>query len=481
MAFLPKRQETQNQTGAPALSGDLAQSFSSNAASAPTRGGGGNSTNTSSPGAVPSAPWGNISEYLRANQGQSGQLAGKIAGGLTDLYGKTTGDINQTGQNFQGLVDQNKVSYDSGLVENAANDPTRFVQNQGDVDKFKRIYNANYGGPASFSQSDDYAKLQGDVQKAQERAGLANQGYAGIQQLVGGFQKNPTQGIRSLDTLLLQQDPNNAQTIRNAATPFQGLKDFLLGKSTTLDKSATDAAQETADAKQQAQERFIGEQGAVKQFENRINQQLQDAAQKKETYNTNVAQNKILAQPIDTAVKNFINRNPWIFAGQAFKNPADAINAAKEIMKDPTLASVASQDDFATDAALQQLIDSQIGLNDAESSQAGTFGAVPESALIDQRQLANKAAEDAFERMYRTGAAGGTSYYGQATPYKQMKDLYGNFFDSIDPYSDDINASSYGNWAQLPTYNLNQSITSPVIQRYLAHPDKANSYYINRI
>lgn len=387
MAFLPDAQD-QSQTGTqqtnqnpvvptiPSLQGTGGPSTGA--------GTGAGQTNTASPGAAPSAPWQNITTYLQANAPQANQVANTIAGNLTNQYNTANQAISDAGTNFTGQINSANVAENKDMLNAASTDPTKFASDPNNVTAFQKQYNANYGGPADFSHSSDFANIQNQVIQANQQAALAGQGESGLATLMQQAEKNPTQGITDLDTLLLQQDPNNYQTVQNAAAPFSNLAGALSGQQTTLDQLAQQAAQGTAQTKQDYQNAFIGPNGVVPGFQSDLNSRLQGASKQTSDYNNSMS--NILAQlgagkPI-TPQQSFAidpggalqNLMPYGGNGAVFTdmvgNGFPGVNPGMLAqyytphpqLNQPGLGNIETNDDVAKGQALNQLLGSDQGI-----------------------------------------------------------------------------------------------------------------------
>ncbi len=293
MAFLSQTQDQQNQQGQqqnqiptvpqiPSLQGTSGGSAG--------QGAGTGSTNTASPGGAPSSPWQNITGYLNANAGQAGSVANTIAGNLGTQYNNANQGIQQANQNFGQQIESARVPYNATAASQAAANPTQYASDPNNVAAFQKMFNANYSGPQNFSGTSDYSNLQSQVQKAQQQAALVNQGTPGLmtllQQAESANGKNPTQGVTALDSLLLQEDPNNFATLATAAKPFAGLTDYLGQTQTGLDTAAQNAAKEAAATQSQVQNQFIGQGGVVPTYQQKLNDELQAASKQATGYNT---------------------------------------------------------------------------------------------------------------------------------------------------------------------------------------------------
>lgn len=219
----------------------------------------------------------NLSNYLEANKGQrfGDRVAGKVEG-VANEADQTTQDSSQQ---FRQRADQGAVQYDSDLAGRAANDSANFVTNQGDVDKFKKMRDAQYGGPNSFADASDlYTQTQQKVDKAQQ-VGKAAQNESGRFALLDQFFKRPDygRGQKSLDNLLIQNDPNARPRIEAAAQQGLSAKDRMAQAVQANNEYAQRRLADTAATKQQIQNQFMGEQGAFPLLQQQLNQRALDA------------------------------------------------------------------------------------------------------------------------------------------------------------------------------------------------------------
>lgn len=225
-------------------------------------GGGGETMAQGSGGAKPSRSdrFQNLNDYIGANEGA--QFGQQFAGKVNENVDKA-GVAQQSGENeFKGAVDKNTVKEDKDLVNSALSDaygfttkpkkggtteegvpkaepaiakvPQGLVSGQTNtyedltpeerIGKFQQQLNANYGGPTSLSSTPDiYSRIQGATQKAQDTAKAAQSEPGRFALLDEYFGRNasdrPTDyslGQKSLDNLLVQQDPQAQQSIQQA-------------------------------------------------------------------------------------------------------------------------------------------------------------------------------------------------------------------------------------------------------------------------
>jgi len=459
MAFLPQDQQDTTQQGQqqnqvpavpqiPTLQGTSGPTASSSS--------GTGSTNTASaPGAAPSAPWQNISSYLNANAGQAGNVADTIAGNLQSQYNTANQGIQQAQQNFGQQIESARVPLNSDVATRAAQTPGQFVQNPNDVAAFQKMFNASYGGPQDFSHTQDYSDLQGKVLAAQKQASLVNQGTPGLmtllQQAEGANGANPTQGVTALDSLLLQEDPNNFTKVSDAAKPFGSLTDYLSSTQQGLDTAAQNAAKEAAATQSSLQNQFLGQGGVAPSFQNKLNQELQGAVGKAKDYNQTIADTiaaLAAGQPLQNTYPNWVQSNidpsgtlqalnPYGTGGGIFQNMlgngfpgvapgmlAQFYNAPKQL-NTPGLENVMTPQELADAQALNQLLGQSAV---AAPTQLGQQFQVPQGYGSFDSKAATQALYDTL--------------MNDQSALPQMNDL------QLDSYLNDIH--TLGSWLGMP-------------------------------
>lgn len=163
------------------------------------------STNASASGETPGR-FADLSEYLRVNDDQNfgSQLASKVGEDINQAQ-STLGNVEQ---DFRGRVDANTVRDDAGLINQVQSAPQSI-----DQDQFARLRDAQYGGPSSLSETPDlYSQSQSASQTATSRANASKTEPGRFALLDNYFGRpNYTQGEKSLDNLLVQNDTDSQQ------------------------------------------------------------------------------------------------------------------------------------------------------------------------------------------------------------------------------------------------------------------------------
>lgn len=205
-----------------------------------------------------SGQFADLSNYLRINQPQNfgTQLAGKVG---SDIQNEGNA-IDQTGQEFKSRADQATVQANPDLVARATGDQAAdFAADKANVDAFQKQMKASYAGPTSFSDASDlFNTATGAAQTATQKAD-AGQSESGRFALLNDYFGNPTytQGQKSLDNLLVQNDPNAQQAFDQMKQNAQGVAD----KEKTVESSSNaygSAARGTTEATSNAARAALG-------------------------------------------------------------------------------------------------------------------------------------------------------------------------------------------------------------------------------
>lgn len=360
----------------------------------PTGGGAPTSGAGAPPGQATSTQFGSnaskLSDYLKANQDQVKAFGNQVAGNLNTGYNSILDSMNQGFGNFNQQVNQGYAQPNQKLVDQAASNPSEFVKNQGNVDAFKSLYNNQYTGPNNFESSQPYANINDQVNQAVQNTGMLNT-QSGLTSYLNNYLggANKTQGMQNLDTLLLQRSPEARQAISNAAAPYKGLTNMLANKMQEADTNVANAKKSAQDNAASVQNQFIGQGGVIPSFQNDLNQRVSSAQQtaadrikavqdllNNPTYDASSDSTKQalsdlgltqgqyeqfrgLNFPNTSTTTPQVNYNGYV----TFQNPQAMLNAG----------NVASADDYARAAALQQLTGQDMSgfLNPMNSNLAG--------------------------------------------------------------------------------------------------------------
>jgi hypothetical protein len=203
----------------------------------------------------------NVNDYLDANRTQADTLAGKIAGNIRTQGDQVRGQITQAGENFNQGADAKTVRLDQGLVDQARSNPTEFVKDQGNVQRFGTMRDASYGGPRDLTDY-GYSDLQRGAQNAVQKGSLVDTD-AGREQLLAEVSRHPSAGGNSLNNLLLSGQPTALKTLQDAKTGVSDLSSYLDQVNSQAQERAKQAGATTDATRQAIQNQFKGEGGAI--------------------------------------------------------------------------------------------------------------------------------------------------------------------------------------------------------------------------
>ena len=347
-------------------------------------------------------PFVDVNAYLDKNRGQSLDIANKVATNLGERESGLRSDIAGAESEFGTRVSGGAIRPDSELVERAAFNPTDFIKNQEDLDKFTAQRTAAYKGPRSFVN--EYAELPGRVESGVATARGVDSAE-GRRTLLQSINPNITRGQSSLDELLIGQNKDARNVLKGAADQFATIDDYLKGVTSSSDAAAKAAEEETNLARNTVSERFKGAGGVIPTFSADLDQRVAaDRAQKQERadylygkLNTpggrltpfEAAELDFLAKDLDVFRSgqralsdnfNFDNESPFGLGPAKFSENFD-INPYIERLpgEQITRANLASAEDYAKEAALEALMGEQLPILFAED--AARAGTAPERLL----------------------------------------------------------------------------------------------------
>ena len=340
--------------------------------------------NTSAPSATSSPNkaqnFATLQSYLKVNKPQGEELASKVA----DTFGATGTQAKEgleaSATKLDSNVEKQRVAFDPDLAKNAFSNPTAFVKDAGNMEKFNAAKNASYTGPARAEDDADIQTAEAKATSAMEHAKLADT-EAGRKQLVSDTQQNKAGGITALNQALISTNPNAAGKIEAAKGNFSGLQGLLGAKKTALNAKIQDVSNTNNQAKTDIATQGTAKFNSVKKaLEDRVmsadaNVRAQtEAIQRKlitgqalsnEDYEA-LGSSSEMQQQLDSDIKYLketfgIDANP----AQYFQQKPVGDNVTKE--------TVATKEDYDEEKALQQLMGGDYLPDDA--SQAGTVDA----------------------------------------------------------------------------------------------------------
>lgn len=437
MAFLPIDQQNQTNQQAPTGQTMAGSPPPQTGGSAGTGAGAVKTTASGTPTQFGSSA-SKLGDYLTANAPQIQNQANQVVSGLNQQYGQVSGDINNAANQFGQQVSQGYAAPNQDVVNQAAQNPAGFASDPNNVKAFQGQYNDTYSGPTSYESSQPYGAIQGEVTNAVQNAGLLNT-QPGLQSY---FSKNAgpnaTQASNTLDTLLLQGNPQAQQQIQQAAGQFGNLTNQF-GQSTTAADQSVQAAQQAA---QQAQQYAQGQfNPVVDQFGNAVTQNYNTAQQAATNYNNQANQAYSQLTPIQQ----------WLQAYQGNSGVNIGNNPLTQYLNQtpvnaPTLANASTPEQYQEAAALSQLLGSgyQSPLDQANAAQAGTYK-TPASNSYDLNNIIQQIAGGATTNEYNKLQPG---VPGVNTPMQSIVDTKDPAYQQLINELQTLDAGDFSN----PTY-----------------------------
>lgn len=327
-----------------------------------------------------------IKDYIQANQPQTAKLAGDVSGYVNELGNQARSQLQTGQQGFNQAVDQNTIGLNQDLFNEATSNPYAVAQDQAKLQEFKKQRDAAYQGPNSFDQSDFFQPVNQAIQKAtQASANTATE--SGQKQLLAQIQNakkgKVNQGALAFDASLLQSDPNSKAILEKTRKGLEDIPQALTAAQEAALEKAGQGAKATEATKAAIQGAFTGDKGLQTSLEKDLQQKAlsaigQSKAQADQTMallksgaTPSAAQLNLLDITQDqwnaltgdrSYLQNTYGVNPYadLSTYGTIKNPETQINAQ----------NIATADDYARYAALNQLMDTQNNFL-SDSSQAG--------------------------------------------------------------------------------------------------------------
>lgn len=207
-----------------------------------------------------------VGAYLNANQAGSQQLGNQVAGNLTNQYNTTKQGIDTSSQANIAAAGSGYTPENTQLIQQVSQNPTG--ASSSDISGYQSQLNDVYGGPQNWA---DYGTQQGNVNMAQQEAGLVNT-PGGLNVLAQQVEQPTTSaGSNQLDTLLLGGSPGAMSTVQQAATPFTSLTDYLNSQNAANTAAISAGQTGAAQTSQDALNAFTGANGTLTNLNNAIN------------------------------------------------------------------------------------------------------------------------------------------------------------------------------------------------------------------
>jgi hypothetical protein len=449
-----KEQDQTAQVGAPAMTGG-GETFGSNSAqfnAEPTQKG----LNKQGSGFV------NLDQYMNANKGNN--FGQQVTGKVQDSVQGAKHSLDQAGQDFTQASNQGTTNWgDIGSTVSGIVDKAGSGTSADDVAKVRGYANVKYNGPTDFAGSAWGQQAQGSIRKAAQE-GKALQSEGGRFALLDQYYGRPkySSGEKTLDNLFIQNTPGVAAKSSAIGNQASLLANQAGVKNTELSNLAATNAQGTADTAQKTKDYVTN---AASQLQGTLTDRLNAAKTK------NAGDYDRLTQDIQNGT---LSDEDYAMLGLAPGSAAAGIDLSKYLSKtdDPTLAQVASTDDYARAKALAQLAgeDDSSFLSSTTIDQADSAGngyqfdkAGYEGAVKDQKQ----AQDEAYKSVAPDGFIGQTGIKASGDLQTDIKNLTDRLTQLV----------AEGGWGKLSGLGIEiqKQIDALTEQFAASHPNKVKA------
>lgn len=259
MAYIPKTQEEEDllrQQGAPIeVAGTEGAVTPQNVKQSPNQTG--------------MTPFTDVAAYLDANKEQGVGLGQKVAENIRTEGEGARQAVDSVFQTFKSGVDSGTFKPKEEDINQVIADPVSFISDADKAKQFTDTATGVYTGPKKIEELPDFMTAQSSVSKAKQNQSLIDTSE-GKQQLISGFQKNPTRGLTAFDAMIFGQNPEAVQTVKDTISSFSNLEDYLAGKAAEAGTYAGQAEADRAAAQELILNKFTGEGGALPQIQSDV-------------------------------------------------------------------------------------------------------------------------------------------------------------------------------------------------------------------
>jgi hypothetical protein len=334
----------------------------------------------------------NVSDYLDKNPNASANLGDLASSKLASQRDEAQNAIGSAKSDFGQQVQAGGMKLDQSVLDNAFSSPETFTKDPSNTAKFLALRDAAYKGPQSLQETDVFAPTQSKI-TALDQAGQGLGTEAGRTNLVEGLSSHPTHGKSALNQLLLQGNAGAAQKITDTAGTFKNVDDqwqkFVEDSPNQVSqvKSETDAARNATRA---------GLTDATKAFTDQLAAKTAKATNERDAFNLNYTNlnNKLndgrsgsdlsARELEDLGMKDAF---PYLSKLNSFNMDLDRwgnpvplsgyVDQGQANSNIPTAGNIASSQDYAREAALQQLSGNDLGLADTPENPYTSNGRLP--------------------------------------------------------------------------------------------------------
>lgn len=334
----------------------------------------------------------NVADYLNKNTEGSAQIGEAASNKLVAQRDEAGNQVTDSGNKFNQDVSSGTTNLDENLLGNALSKPEDFVQDPNNTAKFLAMRDASYKGPASLQSTSYFAPADTKVSGLKTTAeGLGTE--AGRNALVSSLSDHPTQGKTSLNQLLLQGNPAAAEKIQNTAGTFKSVEDqwaqLLANAPSTVDaaRAATDSARTTTQSR-------LGD--TTKGFTTGLTNKLNTATNERDAFNldyqnidSELSKGGTGLSQVQLDKLGIKDAYPYLSKLEQFNRPTalgyynapvpltNYVTPGSPNSNVPTMGGVSSPEDYAREAALQQLSGNDLGLPDQPETLYSANGRLP--------------------------------------------------------------------------------------------------------
>jgi len=188
-----------------------------------------------------SGSWANLVSYINANQGNDSAVGGQIKASV----GKDASRADQATQQYQDSA--NKSISDQTTANQSAVNASKTTPITGFKQPIGSSMSAQYNGPASSDQINEYAKARQQNDSVQNTATLAKGGENDRVSLLDKTFARPgyTQGEKSLDSFILGGGQGGQQTLQDIGSTYGNYGDRFKTLAGTVDSNLNKSGAET--------------------------------------------------------------------------------------------------------------------------------------------------------------------------------------------------------------------------------------------
>lgn len=367
-----------------------------------------------------------IKQYLDQNKNQAEKLAKNVGSFVEQQGAAAQNALSQGAQQFNQAADQNTVNLNQDLLNRARTDSASVAANQQELADFQKMRDANYGGPQSFEQSEYYQPAKQAVDKALQAA-KNTQSVEGRNSLLTGIQNQnqnkASRGAATLDNAILGTSSDSKRILQEARDKVNPIQQNLTQVQQDALAKANQAKANTEATRNAVLSVFDGDQGVQKQLEADLqsraaaarNQSLTQARQTEEALKANAQLNdeQLGILGLSREDYNALLADRDLLKSEFGKTNYDDLTQFATMQSPDALINaqnIASADDYARYAALNQLMGTQNQFL-SDPSQAGKanldaydFDAaaaksnIQQSMQLERQAKAQREAEEAAAR-----------------------------------------------------------------------------------